>query len=136
MPRTARVSVGGICDHVLNRGNARRTVFYTPGITSLSPSCWARPAAAAPLRGLAYGLMPNHFHLALRPERDGDLSAGLQWFLTAHVRRYHAHYRTTGHVWQGRFKAFPIQDDDHLLTAPRSIERDPVRAGLAGRRGA
>ena len=55
------------------------------------------------------------------------------WLLTAHVRRYHQHYHSSGHVWQGRFRAFPIQEDQHLLTVLRYIERNPVRAGLVSR---
>ena len=55
------------------------------------------------------------------------------WLLTAHVRRYHQHYHSSGHVYQGRFRAFPIQEDDHLLTVLRYIERNPVRAGLVER---
>jgi putative transposase len=54
----------------------------------------------------------------------------MQWLLTTHVRRYHQHYRTSGHVWQGRFKAFPIEKDDHLLTILRYVERNPLRAGM------
>jgi putative transposase len=77
--------------------------------------------------------MPNHFHLALWPRADGELSRYMMWLLTAHVRRYHQHYHSSGHVWQGRFRAFPIQEDDHLLTVLRYIERNPVRAGLAPR---
>ena len=77
--------------------------------------------------------MPNHFHLALWPRRDGDLSDYMMWLTTAHVRRYHQHYHCSGHVWQGRFRAFPIQEDDHLLTVVRYIERKPVRAGLVAR---
>src|SRR3990172_5128849 len=57
----------------------------------------------------------------------------MQWFLTAHVRRYRQHYRSSGHVWQGRFKAFPVQQDEHLLTVLRYIERNPLRAGLVKR---
>jgi putative transposase len=53
--------------------------------------------------------------------------------MTAHVRRYHSHYQGSGHVWQGRFKAFPIQDDAHLLTVARYVERNPLRAGLVDR---
>ena len=82
------------------------------------------------MRVLAYCLMPNHFHLVLWPRKDGDLSRWMQWLQTTHVRRYHEHYRTTGHVWQGRFKAFPIEEDDHLLTVLRYVERNPLRAGL------
>jgi putative transposase len=44
----------------------------------------------------------------------------MQWWMTSHVRRYHRHYRSHGHVWQGRFKSFPIQQDDHELTALRT----------------
>jgi putative transposase len=85
------------------------------------------------MRVLAYCLMPNHFHLALWPRRDGDLSRWMQWLMTAHVRRYHRHYHSSGHVWQGRFKAFPIQQDAHLLTVLRYIEQNPLRAELVER---
>jgi putative transposase len=51
----------------------------------------------------------------------------------AHARRYHRHYRTSGHVWQGRFKAFPVQDDDHLLGVLRYVERNALRAELVAR---
>jgi putative transposase len=83
------------------------------------------------MRILAFALMPNHFHLVLWPREDGDLSRWMQWVQTTHVRRYHQHYHTSGHVWQGRFKAFPIQQDEHLLTVLRYVERNPLRAGLA-----
>ena len=82
------------------------------------------------MRLLAYCLMPNHFHLVLWPHGDGDVSRWMQWIQTTHVRRYHEHYHTSGHVWQGRFKAFPIQQDEHLLTVLRYVERNPFRAGL------
>jgi putative transposase len=62
-----------------------------------------------------------------------SLSNYMGWLLTAHVRRYHQHYHSSGHVWQGRFRAFAIQEDDHLLTVLRYIERNPVRAGLVAR---
>ncbi len=53
--------------------------------------------------------------------------------MTTRVRRYLRHYRSSGHVWQGRFKAFPTQEDEHLLTVLRYIERNPLRAGLVDR---
>jgi putative transposase len=82
---------------------------------------------------LAYCLMPNHFHLVVRPHGDGELSRWMQWLLTTHVRRYRRHYGSSGHVWQGRFKAFPCQDDEHLLTLLRYVERNALRAGLVAR---
>ncbi len=82
------------------------------------------------MRLLAYCLMPNHFHLVVWPRADGDLSRWMQWLLTAHVRRHHRRHATSGHVWQGRFRACPIQQDEHLLTVLRYVERNPLRARL------
>src|SRR5690606_10261916 len=67
------------------------------------------------------------------PYRDGDLPRWMQWVTTCHVRRYHRHYKGSGHVWQGRYKSFPSQNDAHLLTVLRYVERNPVRAGLVER---
>lgn len=130
MPRTARASQGGYCYHVLNRGNARRTVFHKDGDYSAFFKLLTEVAERTDMRLLAYCLLPNHFHLCLWPQHDGHLSDYMMWLLTAHVRRYHQHYHCSGHVWQGRFRAFPIQEDAHLLAVLRYIERNPVRAGL------
>ncbi len=133
MPRTARASVGGVCYHVINRGNAKNEIFHKPADYQAFVGLLGEACRRLPMRVLAYCLMPNHIHLALWPHADEDLSRWMQWLLTAHVRRYHTHYQSSGHVWQGRFKAFPIQQDDHLLTVLRYIERNPVRAGLVVR---
>ena len=55
----------------------------------------------------------------------------MQWLLTSHVRRYHKHYRSSGHIWQGRFKSFPVERDEHLITVMRYVLQNPVRAGLS-----
>jgi putative transposase len=130
MPRTARASVGGLCYHIINRGNGRKEVFHKPADYEAFVGLLQKACARIPMRVLGYCLMPNHFHLVVWPHVDGNLGRWMQWLLTAHVRRYHTHYRSEGHVWQGRFKAFPIQADDHLLMVMRYIERNPVRAGL------
>ena len=57
----------------------------------------------------------------------------MQWVLTAHARRYHSHYKTTGHVWEGRFKAFPIQEDEQLISVLRYVERIALRAELVAK---
>jgi len=133
MPRTARASVGGVCYHVLNRGNARAEVFHKTADYAAFLDLLADAHARLPMRILGFALLPNHFHLVLWPHRDADLSRWMQWLLTAHVRRYHRHYASSGHVWQGRFKAFPIQQDEHLLAVLRYVERNPLRANLVAR---
>ena len=133
MPRTSRASVGGLCYHVINRGNARAEVFHDSDDYQAFLKLLPESLEERPMRVIAYCLMPNHFHLLVRPREDGELSRWMQWVLTTHVRRYHRAYQTSGHVWQGRFKAFPIQQDEHLLTVQRYIERNPVRANLVKR---
>jgi putative transposase len=131
MPRFSRPIPGGVCAHVMTRGNARAVVFHADAdyavLTELISS--ASPRFAVDL--LAWCLMPNHVHLVVRPTADGNLGRFMHWVLTTHVQRHRARYRTTGRVWQGRYKAFPIQADSHLLAVLRYVERNPVRAHLS-----
>ncbi len=127
----ARVASGGICYHVMGRGNGKAVVYYDDGDYAAFLRLILGACERRPMRIIAYCLMPNHFHLVLWPERDGELSSWMHWLLTSHVQRHRSRHGTTGHVWQGRFKAFPIQSDHHLLRVLRYVERNPVRAGLA-----
>ncbi|MBI5765209.1 MAG: transposase [Planctomycetes bacterium] len=133
MPRTARAAIGGICYHVINRGNGRSRVFRDDADYEAFRDLFAPACERLSIRVLGYCFMPNHFHLVLWPRHDGDLSRWMQWLLTSHVRRHHRRHRGSGHIWQGRFKAFPIQQDLHLLTVLRYVERNPLRARLVGR---
>ncbi len=133
MPRTARAAVGDQCYHVLNRSNDGQPVFrsdadYHDFIELLDTAC-----ARQPMRVIGYCIMPDHFHLLLCPYRDGDLGRWMRWLFTAQVRRHHARHGSGGHVWHGRFKAFPIQHDQHLVTVLRYVEANPRRAGLVER---
>ncbi|HEV3084810.1 MAG TPA: transposase, partial [Gemmataceae bacterium] len=89
----------------------------------------AQTLETRPMRILAYCLLSNHWHLVLWPEHDGDLSEFLRWLTVTHTQRWHAHYHTTGTgpAYQGRFKSFPVQEDDHLLTVCRYVERNALR---------
>ena len=133
MPRTARASEGNLCYHVLNRGNGRAEVFHKPDDYAAFLHAMAEATVRLPMRIIAYCLMPNHFHLVCRPHDGGDLSRWMHWLLTTHVRRYLRHYHHSGHVWQGRFKAFPVQENEHLVSVVRYVERNALRAGLADR---
>jgi len=128
MPRPPRESAANLCYHVLNRGNGRMTVFHKDGDYAAFLKLLKQASERVPMRLLAYCLMPNHFHLVVWNKQPGALSKWMQWLTTSHVRRYHRHYQSSGHVWQGRFKSFPVQSDEHLLTVMRYVERNPVRA--------
>ncbi|MFA7534723.1 MAG: transposase [Desulfuromonadales bacterium] len=112
------------------RGNGRAEVFHKPADFAAFIKLIGVAKERFPVKVIAYCLMSNHFHLLAKPTEGEDLSRWMQWLMTTHVRRYHRHYGTSGHVWQGRFKSFIVQQDDHLLTAIRYVEGNPVRAGM------
>ena len=87
------------------------------------------------MRLLAYCVMPNHWHLVLWPREDGDLSTFVGWLTLTHTQRWHAHRHSvgSGHVYQGRFKSFLVESDEHLWTVCRYVERNAFRAGLCER---
>jgi putative transposase len=132
MPRPKRLLVDGHAYHVLNRGNDRRVIFkktedYEAFFAILRE---AQQRLAVPTIGVC--LMPNHWHLVLWPTPAASLSAYMHWVMNAHVHRYHQHYhlRGLGHLYQDRYKSFPIQDDHHMYTVLRYVEANPLRAGL------
>ena len=89
----------------------------------------------SPTRLLAYCLMPNHWHMVLWPRKDGEMTEFLRWLTTTHSQRLHSHRHTTGfgHIYQGRFKCFPIEQDQSLLNVLRYVERNALRANLVER---
>jgi putative transposase len=133
MPRTARFIVANYCYHVLNRGNKKSRIFHEREDYEqfLAVIHGAQKRTHIPI--LAACLMPNHFHLVVRPKRAEDLAQWAHWAFTTQVRWHHAKYATCGRLWQGRFKAFLIQEDHHLLTVMRYVERNALRANLVER---
>ena len=130
MPRITRGLADNFIYHVLNRGNGKQEVFHKDQDYQTFIDLMEKATAQCPVKILAFCLMPNHFHIVLMAIRAEELSKWMQWLMTSHVRRYHHHYGTSGHVWQGRFKSFIIQEDAHLLTVLRYVESNPIRAGL------
>jgi putative transposase len=121
------------CYHVLNRANRRAEVFHEAADYSAFVALMARAQERIELPILAACLMPNHIHLVVRPSGDSDIARWTQWLFTTHVRHYHEKYKTTGRLWQGRYKSFLIQDDHYLLTVLRYVERNALRAKLVMR---
>jgi putative transposase len=135
MPRRSRFSTAGYVFHVLNRAVARQTLFHTVGDYEAFVRILGEAQQHVPMRLLAFVVMPNHWHMLVWPEQDDALSEYMRWLSVTHAQRWHAAHGTsgTGSVYQGRFKAFPIQEDDHFLTVCRYVERNPLRANLVSR---
>ncbi|MEO8497102.1 MAG: transposase, partial [Planctomycetota bacterium] len=121
---------GGLVYHVLNRANAKMPIFEKQGDSEAFEQVLEQAVERFEMRLLAYCLLNNHWHLVVWPREDGELSRLVGWLTLTHTQRWHAHRHSTGsgHVYQGRFKSFPVQDDEHFLTVCRYVERNAQRA--------
>jgi putative transposase len=135
MSRPARRSLGGIVYHVLNRAHNRVMLFGSSQDYAAFENLLVESYQRDPIRILAYCLMPNHWHLVLWPEKDGQLSGFLQWLTGTHARRWRLSHESVGlgYVYQDRYKSFPVEEDEHLLTVCRYVERNPLTAKLVRR---
>ena len=135
MGRPLRAAEGGYVYHVLNRANARLTIFRNDADYEAFERVLVEAVKRTQTRLLSYCVMPNHWHLVLWPPDDGMLSRFVGWLTLTHTQRWHAHHQNTGsgHLYQGRFKSFPIQQDEHFLTVCRYTERNALRARLVRR---
>ena len=135
MGRPLRAAAGGIIYHVLNRANGRQGLFDGPHDYQVWEHALMEAQIQVPVRILAYSAMPNHWHLVLWPRHDGDLSRFMAWLTLTHTQRWHSQHQSvgSGHLYQGRFKSFPVQSDEHFLSVCRYVEGNALRAKLVKR---
>ena len=135
MPRRRRYGMAGFVFHVINRGARRGKLFedshdYEQFVAVLRESLKQRP-----IRLLNFCAMPNHFHLLVWPETDTQLPRFMHWLTGTHSVRWRLATDTVGEgaLYQGRYKAIPVQTEAYFLTVARYVERNPIRANLVGK---
>ena len=135
MGRPHRAADGGYVYHALNRANARMTIFEKDADYEAFEAILLEAVERTGTRLLAYCLLPNHWHLVIWPRKDGELSRFVGWLTLTPTQRWHAHRNSagSGHVYQGRFKSFPVEEDEHFYTLSRYVERNAARANLVRR---
>ncbi len=137
MGRPVRIDVGGYAYHVLNRSVGRRLILTRDGdfLAFEHVLAEALDRSSGRVRLLAYCLMGNHWHLVLRTMHDGELSPFMKWLTLTHTQRYQVSHGRVGDgpIYRGRFKSFVLEQDEHLLTVCRYVERNAARAGLVQR---
>ena len=135
MPRKARVTPGGMVFHVLNRGVGRRQLFETEADYDAFESIIAETLDKCPMRICGYCLMPNHWHFVMWPEGDEDLGLFMQRLSVTHVTRWQKHRNVVGegHLYQARFKSFPVETEDYFYQVMLYVERNALRANLCQR---
>jgi putative transposase len=135
MPRRRRANSGGVLHHVLNRASRRSTLFAHRADYEQFLRVLADAKRRVPVRLVAFAIMPNHWHMIVWPREDLHLSQFMHWLTMTHTQRWHTDRGTTGTgpLYQGRYKAIPVQSGAHFLTVARYVERNPVRGGLVRR---
>ena len=135
MPRRRRTAIPGVIFHVINRGARKGSLFEAKTDYLAFERLLRKTIDRFDVAVFAYCLMPNHWHLVVSPAPGATLSRAMHWLTTTHACRWHLHRGTAGQgaVYQGRFKAIPIQADRHMLWVCRYVERNACRAALVDR---
>ena len=130
MPRKPRFFLPGVSVHVVQRGHSRQPVFFEDN-DYLAYLRWLGEAAKRYSVAIhAYALMTNHIHI-LATAQDKDGITRMMQYVGRHYVPYINHtYGTSGTIWEGRYKASLIHDEEYLLTCMRYIELNPVRADM------
>lgn len=133
MARVPRAAVGETIYHVLNRANSREQIFDTEKDYLAFEKILLEAKEKHPMRILSFCVMPNHWHMILHPETDESMPKFMRWITHTHTQRWHANHKSIGygHLYQGRYKSFLIEEENYFVQACRYIERNPLRAGLS-----
>lgn len=129
MARPLRIQFPGAFYHALSRGNERKVIFRTEADYELFLEALSECCLRFGARVHTYCLMPNHFHLLLET-REGNLSGFMKRLLGVYTIRFNRRHRRTGHLFQGRYKAFLVEKENYLLELSRYIHLNPCRAGM------
>jgi putative transposase len=130
MSRLPRLFLPGVPQHVIQRGNDRRPIFFATDDYVFCRECLAYAARKCGVAIHAYVLMTNHMHLLATPTAPTSLPKMMQSVGRVYVKYFNDKYERTGTLWEGRYKAAIVDDESYLLTCMRYIELNPLRAGM------
>jgi putative transposase len=135
MARRPRIAPGGWIYHVLNRTAGRFDMLRRSSDYEALSRVVVEAHRRIPMRILSYCMMSNHWHFVAWPEHDGQLTEFFRWMTHTHAMRWRVSHNTVGygHLYQGRFKSFPVQQDGHFLNVCRYVERNALTAGIVAK---
>jgi putative transposase len=132
MPRRLRHSLRGAAFHVMNRAVRRTILFEKDGDYGAFVVVVLESLKRFKIEIVSFELMPNHWHFVVTCDRIEEISKWMHWVAGTHANRWNGAHGTrgTGAVYQGRFKAVPIQHGASLIRVCRYVERNALRKGL------
>ena len=130
MPRQPRLDLPGIPQHVIQRGNDRQPCFFSSDDYERYRSQLREISLREGCAIHGYVLMTNHVHLLVTPSTTGAIARMMQALGRRYVRHVNDRYHRTGTLWEGRYKACPVDTETYFLQCLRYIELNPVRARM------
>ncbi|WP_343629597.1 transposase [Roseateles sp.] len=130
MARLPRLALAGHLHHLIHRGHNLQPIVVDDEDRRALLAALQESAATHKVAIHAYVVMPNHLHLLATPSADDGLSRMMQALGRRYVGAFNLRHGRVGTLWEGRFRAAPLEADTHLLAVMRSIELNPLRAGL------
>ena len=127
MARPLRIEYPGALYHITSRGNARQKIFRSDKDRRYFTELLAGIVNRFQWICYAYCLMDNHYHLVIET-REANLAKGMRQLNGIYTQKYNWKYHTTGHVFQGRYKAIIVDGDSYFLELCRYVALNPVRA--------
>lgn len=128
MPRKERYTQPGHY-HIINRGVERRNIFIEPEDYDYFLDLLLKMKKDYKVVMHVFCLMSNHYHLLLETTED-NLSKAIQFINDKYSKYFNKKYSRTGHLWQGRYKSYPLFDDAHFWIVAKYIERNPIKANM------
>ena len=132
MPKRLRRSLQGAAFHVMNRAVRRTLLFEKDGDYDSFVTVSLESLRRFAVHLIAFQFMPNHWHFVVLCDWIEEISAWMHWLAGTHANRWNGAHGTrgSGAVYQGRFKAIPIQHGNSLIRVCRYVERNALRKGL------
>ena len=134
MARPLRIEFEEAVYHLCARGNARQGIFRDDRDRIFFLKLLGESAQRFEASVLCFVLMRNHFHLVAQTHRP-NLRRWMHWLLVSYTVYFNRRHHLSGHLFQGRYKSFLVQEGDYLLALSRYVHLNPVR-GLSLGRGA
>lgn len=129
MPRPPRIQDSGYVHHIISIGNDRQVLFSSPQDFSKYIDLLQQARLLHPTKIYNFVLMDNHIHLLLEPIQEGSLSKFMEFVSKGYAKYFNKTYGREGHVFQGRFKSFLIQQEKYFIACSRYIDLQALRAG-------
>ena len=129
MPRTARLDMPGLLQHVIIRGVNRCDIFRDDADRQRFLQRFSSLLVQTGTDCLAWSLLTNHCHLLLRP-RNSCLAPLMRRLLTGYAVYFNLRHKRSGHLFQNRYKSFVCEEETYQLELVRYIHLNPLRAGL------